>query len=123
MLDAATTTRPLRVVDLFCGACGSSSGAEAAAARLGRAVELIGVNHWATALDTAGRNHPGARLIQADLHVARPEQIVPDRWADLLLASPTCTYFSSARGGLPVSDQQRMDPWGVVAWAASLTAP
>src|SRR5262249_48702047 len=45
---------------------------------------------------------------------------VPEGRLDLLIASPTCTYHSRARGGRPVHDQQRMDPWHVVRWCTDL---
>src|ERR1700730_7574633 len=35
-------------------------------------------------------------------------------------ASPTCTYHSRARGGKPINDQGRMDPWTIVHWCTEL---
>lgn len=109
--------RKVLAADLFCGAGGFSTA-------LIRALEededidvdLVCVNHWPIAIETHTRNHPKARHICADLEGARPEVLVPEGKLDILLASPTCTYHSRARGGKPTSDQQRMDPWVVIKW-------
>jgi DNA (cytosine-5)-methyltransferase 1 len=45
---------------------------------------------------------------------------VPEGYLDLLMASPTCTHHSRARGGKPTSDQQRADPWHVITWLTEL---
>lgn len=113
-------TRKILVADLFCGAGGSSTGAERALARLGLDMELVCVNHWGTALETHQRNHPRARHYCADISQVRPHQVVPEGYLDLLMASPTCTHHSIARGGKPTSDQQRSDPWHVIAWLTEL---
>ena len=47
-------------------------------------------------------------------------EVVPEGKLDLLMASPTCTYHSRARGGKPISDQGRMDPWAIVHWCTEL---
>ncbi|MHC2578210.1 DNA (cytosine-5)-methyltransferase 1 [Bradyrhizobium diazoefficiens] len=113
-------TRKILVADLFCGAGGSSTGAERALARLGLEMELVCVNHWGTALETHQRNHPRARHYCADISQVRPHQVVPEGYLDLLMASPTCTHHSIARGGKPTSDQQRSDPWHVITWLTEL---
>lgn len=114
------TRRPALVADLFCGAGGSSTGARRALGRRGISMELACVNHWPVAIETHSRNHPDARHYCMDLEAAKPEEIVPEGRLDLLMASPTCTYHSRARGGRPTSDQQRMDPWHVVRWVTTL---
>lgn len=113
-------TRKILVADLFCGAGGSSTGAERALARLGLDMDLVCVNHWGTALETHQRNHPRARHYCADISQVRPHQVVPEGYLDLLMASPTCTHHSIARGGKPTSDQQRSDPWHVITWLTEL---
>ncbi|MFK4589043.1 site-specific DNA-cytosine methylase [Bradyrhizobium diazoefficiens] len=113
-------TRKILVADLFCGAGGSSTGAARALARLGLEMELVCVNHWGTALETHQRNHPRARHYCADISQVRPHQVVPEGYLDLLMASPTCTHHSIARGGKPTSDQQRSDPWHVITWLTEL---
>jgi DNA (cytosine-5)-methyltransferase 1 len=112
--------RKILVADLFCGAGGSSTGAERALSRLGLEMELVCVNHWGTALETHQRNHPRARHYCADISQVRPHQVVPEGYLDLLMASPTCTHHSIARGGKPTSDQQRSDPWHVITWLTEL---
>ena len=113
-------TREILIADLFCGAGGSSSGAKRALARLGLKMTLACVNHWPVAIATHKKNHPEARHYCMDLESAKPEEIVPEGRLDLLMASPTCTHHSRARGGKPTSDQQRMDPWHVVRWCTAL---
>jgi DNA (cytosine-5)-methyltransferase 1 len=110
----------VRAADLFCGAGGTSTGALRAARELGMKLELTAVNHWDTAIETHTRNHPDAKHMCADLEHVRPIQAVPGGVLDILMASPTCTYYSRARGGKPVHDQQRMDPWHVVRWCTDL---
>jgi len=113
--------RKIRVADLFCGAGGSSTGARQAIEALGREMDLVCINHWDRAIETHKRMHPEARHYCQDVASARPIECVPGGHLDLLMASPTCTYHSRARGGRPTSDQQRMDPWHVVTWLTELT--
>lgn len=117
---APVRIRTALVADLFCGAGGSSTGARRALAAAGFRMALVAVNHWPVAIETHSRNHPDARHFCMDLEAAKPEDLVPEGRLDLLMASPTCTYHSRARGGRPVSDQQRMDPWHVVRWCTTL---
>lgn len=113
-------TRKLLVADLFCGAGGSSTGARRALEAKGFEMELVAVNHNPVAIESHERNHPTARHYCQDLDAVHPEEIVPEGRLDLLMASPTCTYHSRARGGKPTHDQQRMDPWHIVAWCTRL---
>lgn len=114
------TGKTIRAADLFCGAGGTSTGARRAIHQLGGKLKLVAINHWQTAIDTHTRMHPEATHLCADLEHVRPRQAVPGGVLDLLMASPTCTYHSRARGGRPVHDQQRMDPWHVVRWCSDL---
>ena len=111
---------PYLVADLFCGAGGSSTGAERAITATGRRMELVAVNHWPVAVETHQLNHPTARHYVQDLERADPEAIVPEGRLDLLMASPECTYHSRARGGKPIHDQGRMHPWAVHNWLTRL---
>lgn len=108
------------VADLLCGAGGSSTGAQRAMRKLGLEMELVCLNHWPVAIDTHQRNHPGARHYVQDIASVRPHLIVPEGYLDLLMASPTCTHHSVARGGKPTSDQQRSDPWHIITWLTEL---
>ncbi|WP_247455425.1 DNA cytosine methyltransferase [Bradyrhizobium sp. 174] len=112
--------RKILVADLLCGAGGSSTGCERALSELGLEMELVCVNHWPTALETHKRNHPEARFYCQDIATVRPHIIVPEGYLDLLMASPTCTHHSVARGGKPTSDQQRSDPWHIITWLTEL---
>ena len=109
-------TRVALVADLFCGAGGSSTGARRALAALGVQINLVAVNHWNVAIETHSRNHAEARHYCQDVNGVKPAEVVPEGKLDLLMASPTCTYHSRARGGKPINDQGRMDPWAIVHW-------
>src|SRR6516162_6866153 len=113
-------TRGVLVADLFCGAGGSSTGARHALEALGFQMNLVAVNHWNVAIETHSRNHPEARHYCQDVNAVKPAEIVPEGKLDLLMASPTCTYHSRARGGKPINDQGRMDPWAIVHWCTEL---
>ena len=110
----------LLVADLFCGAGGSSTGARRAIDAAGKRMELVAVNHWATAIATHSANHPDARHVIEDVNKVDPSDIVEEGYLDLLMASPECTFFSRARGGKPIHDQGRMDAWTVHNWLTKL---
>ncbi|TIL91439.1 MAG: DNA cytosine methyltransferase [Mesorhizobium sp.] len=112
--------RKMLVADLLCGAGGSSTGAQRALTELGLDMELVCVNHWPTAIETHSLNHPEARHYVQDIATVRPHLLVPEGYLDLLMASPTCTHHSVARGGKPTSDQQRSDPWHIITWLTEL---
>jgi DNA (cytosine-5)-methyltransferase 1 len=79
----------ITVTDLFCGAGGSSIGAEAAGATL-----RMAANHWRLAIETHNSNFP-----DADHDCADVSQVNPRRYprTDVLIASPECTNHSSAK--------------------------
>ncbi len=112
--------RKLLVADLLCGAGGSSTGCEQALRALGYEMELVCLNHWPVAIETHRINHPKARHYCQDIATVRPHIVVPEGYLDLLMASPTCTHHSVARGGKPTSDQQRSDPWHIITWFTEL---
>jgi len=114
------TSMRVLVADLLCGAGGSSTGCGRALAELGLGMDLVCVNHWPVAIETHARNHPTARHHVQDIATVRPHLVVPEGYLDLLMASPTCTHHSIARGGKPTSDQQRSDPWHVITWLTEL---
>jgi DNA (cytosine-5)-methyltransferase 1 len=80
----------LTVTDMFCGAGGSSQGAELAGGQL-----RLGLNHNALAIATHNTNFP-----HADHDCADVSQTDPRRYptTDILLASPECTEWTSANG-------------------------
>lgn len=110
---------PITAADLFCGAGGTSTGLMAAAAKLGRRVDLTAVNHWSTAIETHAANHPAARHLCESLDDIDPRKLFP-KGLDILMASPECTHHSIARGGKPMSDQSRATAWHVLRWADAL---
>ncbi|WP_420411629.1 DNA cytosine methyltransferase [Roseibium sp.] len=112
--------KKMLVADLLCGAGGSSTGCQRALAEMGLEMELVCLNHWPTAIETHQKNHPEARHYVQDISTVRPHLVVPEGYLDLLMASPTCTHHSVARGGKPTSDQQRSDPWHIVTWLTEL---
>lgn len=114
---------PYLIADLFCGAGGSSTGARRALVARRMRMRLVAVNHWQTAVDTHEANHPEAEHFCVDVYRTTPKQAVPGGRLDLLMASPTCTYHSRARGGKPISRDQkygRMTPTQVLRWLSEL---
>jgi DNA (cytosine-5)-methyltransferase 1 len=83
----------ITVTDLFCGAGGSSIGAEVAGATL-----RLGLNHWKRAIETHATNFEHADHDCEDVNSLTTAQIrrYPD--SDILLASPECTNHSLAKG-------------------------
>lgn len=112
--------KKILVADLLCGAGGSSHGCKKAIEEMGLEMELVCLNHWPTAIKTHEINFPEARHYVQDIATVRPHLIVPEGYLDLLMASPTCTHHSVARGGKPTSDQQRSDPWHIITWLTEL---
>lgn len=86
-----------RIIDLFCGAGGSSLGAE-----LGGGTLVLGLNHWARAVETHSTNFQHAdhdcedisslstRRIRAYLQATKPT---------FGIAGPECTNHTIAKGG------------------------
>src|SRR5215472_15064489 len=80
----------LSATDLFCGAGGSSIGAEAAGVDL-----RMGINHWVRAIETHSTNFPHADHDCRDVSDQHPSRYPATH---LLLASPECTNYSQAKG-------------------------
>jgi DNA (cytosine-5)-methyltransferase 1 len=82
------------ITDLFCGAGGSSLGAELAGGEL-----RLALNHWARAIETHSTNFEHADHDCNDISALTTARIrgYPD--SDILLASPECTNHSLAKGG------------------------
>lgn len=120
MSDRRGKARQALVADLFCGAGSLSMGANDALTELGYAPRFVAVNHWPVAIETYAANHAGARVHCVNLDSAFPAQLVPELKLDLLMAGIECTYFSRARGGKPVNDQQRSSAWHIPRWCTEL---
>lgn len=100
----------MRVIDLFAGGGGFSTGAVMAGYEV-----VWAANHWPDAVEWHSKNHPGAMHVCQDLHQADWSQ-VPEH--DILLASPCCQGHSRARGkdnGNPQHDASRSTAWAVVS--------
>lgn len=89
----------LTATDLFCGAGGSSLGAEAT----GNVTLVMAANHWQTAIDVHQEHFPHAAHDVADISQADPRRYPA---TDILIASPECTNHSQARG----VSRKRQDP-------------
>lgn len=116
-------SQDITVTDLFCGAGGSSIGAERAGGRL-----VMAANHWRLAIDTHNTNFPNADHDCADV-----SQVNPRRYprTDILIASPECTNHSQAKArkvtgptiwdpnpaGLEEQERSRATMWDVPRFA------
>lgn len=106
----------LRVIDLYAGAGGTSTGCARACKSLGLSIQLTAINHWPVAVESHKKNHPWAEHLCISIEAVDPRTVVPDGRVDLLVASPECTHFSNARGGRPTNDQLRASSWNVLRW-------
>jgi site-specific DNA-cytosine methylase len=112
--------KKILAADLFCGAGGFTTALMRELDAMGIDCELVAINHNPVAIATHSRNHPRARHEIQDLNNVDPEALVPEGYLHILLASPTCTFHSRARGGKPTSDQERMDPMVILTWCTKL---
>lgn len=109
------------LVDLFCGAGGSGSGLLEACDLLKHSVRGHFVNHWDRAIDIHTANHPEHAHYKEDLFLLDPAQILPaETSVSLLWGSPSCTFFSLARGSACVTDQGRSHVNSVTDWVKHL---
>lgn len=110
----------MEVVDLFCGAGGTSTGVIQAAKALGINIRLTAINHWPTAINSHSLNHPEVFHICEPVENLWPPRVIRRRRLRLLCASCECTFHSIARGGGPCSEQSRSQPWQIIRWATDL---
>ena len=93
----------IRALDMFCGAGGSSAGAQSAGAKIVR-----GINSWELATLTFRDNFAKAVIETRELGPrSHPASVMCEGDIDLLLASPECTNHSPAKGSKPRSEQSR----------------
>lgn len=98
----------LKVVDLFAGAGGFSTGAVQAGCKV-----VWAANHWKDAVHVHACNHPETFHSCQDLQQADFTRL-PEY--DVLLASPSCQGHSRARGAdKPRHDAARSTAWAVVS--------
>lgn len=106
----------MRVVDLFAGAGGTSTGMSQAGHHV-----VCAVNHWRLAVDAHALNHPEARHVCQDAATLDPRDLPAH---EVETASPECITFSPAKGGRaqPHRDLSRATAWCVVN-TAEVTRP
>jgi DNA (cytosine-5)-methyltransferase 1 len=102
------------IVDLFAGGGGASMGLEMA---LGRSPD-IAINHDPAAVQMHLANHPSTEHRCESIYNVDPRKATCGLPVGVLWASPSCTHFSRARGGTPVSKQERGLGWMILRWAA-----
>lgn len=98
-------------LDWFCGGGGASTGGDIAFDEKGIKYWGYAVNHWGVSVETYNANHPHMKALCMGVEAFRARSLFPDGIIDYVWASPTCTYYSRARGGLPTKDQQRAQPF------------
>lgn len=106
----------LDVLDMFCGAGGSSAGARAAGARV-----RAGIDGWDLAVRTFGDNFEEATVH----HRMLTPGCVPGREFregayDMIIASPECTNHSPAKGSAPRCENSRRTSHYVLGFAERL---
>lgn len=85
----------------FCGAGGSSQGAEEAGAQID-----LALNHWKLAIDTHSTNFPNARHDCTDISASDPRRYPS---TDILHTSPECRPHTPAGGNNHKSLKKQMD--------------
>ena len=101
---------------MFCGAGGSSRGAQMAGVELVAAVDM-----WNLAEETYLDNFPAAIFYRSRcerLGLASIKRKIPK--IDILLASPECTSHTCAKGSSPRSEKSRSTAFQVVRFAKAL---
>jgi DNA (cytosine-5)-methyltransferase 1 len=107
----------ISVMDMFCGAGGSSAGA-----RLTGAEVIHGIDAWPLAAHTFKDNFQDATVDIRDLRPdSRPPQALRRGDIDLLLASPECTNHSPAKGSKPRCEDSRRTSQYVLNFAKRLS--
>ncbi|UUW88361.1 DNA cytosine methyltransferase [Pimelobacter simplex] len=112
-IDPNLPGHQVTMLDLFCGAGGSSSGAHS----IPGVKVIMAANHWPLAVETHNTNHPETDHDCADL-----SQVDPRRYprTDGLWASPECTNHSQAKGRKThdeASERSRATMWDVCRFA------
>lgn len=111
----------VKTIDLFCGAGGSSYGAQKAGAKL-----IAGFDMWSPAVITYKKNFceekdPSPKIYTGDIRDLCPEQIKEELGqVDLLLGSPECTHHSKARGNATQSEESRRTAFQISRYASKL---
>jgi DNA (cytosine-5)-methyltransferase 1 len=114
------TKKKIVIVDLFCGAGGTSTGAISACEELELRHTLTAINHWPVAVDTHTLNHPDAVHFCQSIDTINPRNLFRPGEVFIMFASPECMGHSKALGGTPVNDQSRATAWCVTRWAEAI---
>lgn len=110
---AGRAARQVRAIDLFCGAGGSSWGAEQAGIQI-----VAGFDLWPLAGKIHKANFPNAEFVEGRLEDHDLRELVRRfRKIDLILASPECTSHSPAKGNKPRCDKSKDTAFEVVRYA------
>jgi DNA (cytosine-5)-methyltransferase 1 len=118
------------VIDLFCGAGGTSEGFEQAVISGKKCSAIIvGVNHDRVAIHSQARNHPLAMYLTEDIRLANliPVKqllgILRERFPNcpiILWASLECTNHSVAKGGQSRDEDSRTLAWDLMRYIKEL---
>lgn len=114
--------------DSFAGGGGAKLGIKQAYERLGiqRRAPGIAVNHWPEALAMYAANHPECRVLCEDVVKVNPALFSGGKRYALAWFSPTCIFFSQARGG-PLDEEEATRVRGLanvmIDWAKSEARP
>jgi len=106
----------MRAIDLFCGAGGSSWGAQCAG------VEIVaGFDMWTVAESVYKANFPKAKFYSGRLENHNPNSIAKKLGRiDLIMASPECTNHSVAKGNKPRCEKSKETALQIVRFARAL---
>lgn len=101
-------------VDLFAGGGGASEGKRRAT---GRSPD-VAVNHWPPAIAMHKVNHPDCRHFLEDVYKVKPIEATKGCGCSFLWASPTCSFFSRAKGARlsPGTIKIRGLAWSIMPW-------
>ena len=106
----------VRALDMFCGAGGSSAGAQAAGVEIAAGIDMCPI-----ATTTFAANFPNARIWTERLETIGLDSLKRETGTiDLLLASPECTSHSCARGNAERNEASRATAMQVIEYARAL---
>ncbi len=103
-MNSGLKAKPLRTLDLFCGAGGSSWGAQSAGAHIVAAADL-----WSLARDTYLDNFDDVRIYKRRIENLSLNKLRREVGKiDLLIGSPECTSHTCAKGNGEKSEKSSM---------------
>jgi DNA (cytosine-5)-methyltransferase 1 len=115
MAKGKDRAKRVRAIDLFCGAGGSSWGAQAAGVEIVAAFDM-----WTVAESVYRDNFPDVKFYGGRIEDHDVDQIVKEVGdVDLIIASPECTNHSVAKGNKPRCEKSRETALLVVKFATA----